>query len=113
MPDPTVAKIIEAAYGSTSTLERTGTDVSLEIHISEELDSRPPCESGAAHQANTLGHRAEERAAFWVIPGCGHDKMLCASWVAAARASTAACFQCSVCSQRTDLGSMVYIPLDT
>lgn len=95
---------------STGTLAPPEVDIEIRLH--EELENRTPCESGAAHEAGILGHRPEEPAAFWVIPGCGHDRMLCAAWVNTARASASPRFQCSLCAQYTDLGAMVYIPLD-
>jgi hypothetical protein len=102
MPAPIMEKMLEVIHG---------TDVSLEIFISEELEKMPPCDS-LVHAEGRLGHVPEEPAAFLFIPGCGHDRMLCKAWVNQALSGEYAFYQCSRCEERTPLSQAVAIPLD-
>lgn len=94
---------------STATL--TGTDVSLEIAVSEALDELTPCQS-QSHPLGTLGHAPEESATWLMVPSCGHDRLLCNAWKVHAQAAPPRHFKCSQCPVKTPVADLVFISLD-
>lgn len=94
----------------------TGTDVSLEIAVSEALDERPACES-ANHAKGVFGHQPDEPAVYMAIAPCGHDWLCCAGWLTSqAQYATTACSQkilgAGACGGVHPSNKYVYIPLD-
>jgi hypothetical protein len=105
MLQPLVQQIVEAAYG---------TDLSLEISISEALDEPTPCES-TVHSQGTLGHDPSQSASYFFIPACGCSRLMCKAWVDNAFEHFTR-YQCSRtygCGESTELADAVVIPLDT
>lgn len=115
MPAPVVRDILAAAYpGGTQTLERTGTDVSLEIAVSEALDEPTPCEA-SVHKLGTHGHAPEQFASFLFIPACGCDRLLCKAWLDYAYSGEFTNYKCSNisgCGKSTPLSQAAILPLD-
>jgi hypothetical protein len=97
-----VRQIVEATYG---------TDVSLEVFISEELERKPPCES-TVHAEGAMGHNAEQAAAWIMIPSCSHDKLLCDSWKRHATNGYYTQFTCNECLAITPVPSLIFVSLD-
>lgn len=112
---PIVERMLQVTYFSGAPVSSgTGTleGVDIETTVSEELSKLPPCESGEWHEQGKAGHVPEQYAAFLMIPGCGHDRMICLGWVEASTGGRFTHFTCSVCKGQTPMGEMIFVPLD-